>query len=330
MRKYEYKELIRKKECFIESNTVMEANNVLHIAFGVDKNYLPPLGVLMTSLVINNPLLKFHFHIFVDEISEKDRTKLSLFVKKYPNISIDVYYFDLFKLESINRNTCIRYPSMCYRIIMPYIIDSTIKKLLYMDADMLCVGSLDELLADASDACILSAVRDEGDVSNKLKDDKEAIGLSDDDDYFNSGILYIDVDKYIANDTADKCYQLLKKINTVMPDQDALNVAVKDRWGKLPMEMNHFYKNDVDLITDNIKIVHYTGVGKPWTPWDVKSVSSKVYDSYRDLSLWNDFTYEPRNTREMRLLARTLWKKGKVKDSLYYYIQYIKGKIIAE
>lgn len=330
MSEYEYKELIRKKEHLIEDKAVVETDNVLHVAFGVDKNYLPPLGILMTSLVINNPLLNFNFHIFVDEIIDKDREKLSLFIKKYPNVCIDIYYFDSIKLESINRNTCIRCPSMCYRIIMPYIIDSTIKKLLYMDADMLCVGPLDKLDEAGSEICILSAVRDEGDVSNKLKEDKKLIGLSEKDDYFNSGILYIDVDKYVANDTADKCYRLLKNINTAMPDQDALNVAMKDKWCKLSKGMNHFYKKDVDWIADNIKIVHYTGVGKPWTPWDVKSVSSKTYDSYRDASLWNDFSYEPRNTREMRLLAKTLWKKRKIRESFHCYIKYIKGKIIAD
>ena len=57
------------KETFGEENKKV---NPIHIAFGVDANFIRPMGVCMTSLVDNNKNHGLIFHIFANSIQPID------------------------------------------------------------------------------------------------------------------------------------------------------------------------------------------------------------------------------------------------------------------
>ena len=63
-------------------------------AFGVDANFIPPMGIMLTSLVENNPDYKFRIHIFLNSIFNEDFDKLKKFVAAARNIQLDIYRVD--------------------------------------------------------------------------------------------------------------------------------------------------------------------------------------------------------------------------------------------
>lgn len=50
---------------------IYEQNNSFHIVFGIDDDFVRPLGVLMTSIIENNKNEKIEFHIISKYISER-------------------------------------------------------------------------------------------------------------------------------------------------------------------------------------------------------------------------------------------------------------------
>ena len=65
-----------------------------HFAFGVDQNFVPPMGIMLTSLVEHNPKLNFCIHAFINSIFDEDMNKLRAFVASVPNIQLDIYRVD--------------------------------------------------------------------------------------------------------------------------------------------------------------------------------------------------------------------------------------------
>ncbi|MDD4351094.1 MAG: glycosyltransferase, partial [Clostridia bacterium] len=83
--------------------------------------------------------------------------------------------------------------------------------------------------------------------------------------YFNSGVLVMNLDKFRENKIEDDFYNWVNSYNfgTVAPDQDYLNCICKDSvvyldkgWNKMPMGEK--------LDDDKLYLIHYNMFMKPW------------------------------------------------------------------
>lgn len=50
--------------------------DMLHIAFAVDENYMRPAGVMISSIIKNNPDGYFYFHVFTTSVKKEDIYRL--------------------------------------------------------------------------------------------------------------------------------------------------------------------------------------------------------------------------------------------------------------
>ena len=97
-------------------------------------------------------------------------------------------------------------------------------KLLYLDSDTIVVDSLGELKQKEGDVL---AVLDNMQRAQKL-------GISN---YFNSGVLYIDVKSWLNKEYGDALKDFIRQNPNVKwqyPDQDVLNIALQGKIDKLP------------------------------------------------------------------------------------------------
>ena len=65
----------------------------LHIVFGIDDDFVRPLGVLMTSIIENNKNENIVFHIISKYVSKDNKSKIKQFAIKN-NVSISIYIID--------------------------------------------------------------------------------------------------------------------------------------------------------------------------------------------------------------------------------------------
>ncbi|MBQ9479769.1 MAG: glycosyltransferase family 8 protein [Selenomonadaceae bacterium] len=295
-----------------------------HFAFGVDKNFVPPMGIMLTSLVANNPGLNFHIHAFLNSIFDEDLEKLRAFVAGTPNIRLDMYRVDpnAFAHFHVDRGYTI---AVYNRILIAQILYPTIERLVYIDADTLCVGDVSELSALDFDGNVLMAVLDSGDW---LIEHKPNIGLTADECYYNSGFMYIDLRRWNELDLSSKMMTMLHERDLPMQDQDAINLLARHLTKPLPRRFNQFLllkEEPTELPPDTI-FIHFAGRVKPWQPW-CDHPQRAIYDEYRARSLWREYEYRPRDYQENRLMGMAMRRQGRWAAAMKYYFRYVKQKI---
>ncbi len=298
--------------------------DVFNIAFGVDAYFVPQMGIMLTSILLNNPDCKLHVHVFLNSISPEDFGKLKTLTNQYRNIQIDMYYIDVsvFKNFHVGKS----YTVATYnRIIVAQVLYPSISKLLYIDADTLCVGKISELKKLTFNGKMILAVLDSGDW---LSAHKKEINIPDTQDYFNAGVLYIDLQKWNEFEMSEKMIKLLNERKLSFQDQDAINLLAGEQIQAIPVKFNQFFlmNEENDAIPSDTLFLHFAGSLKPWQPW-CENPKKAVYYEYLNKSLWKDFVYKPRNYHEKRMMGRAAWRQKQIRSALKWYYLYMKEKL---
>jgi lipopolysaccharide biosynthesis glycosyltransferase len=179
--------------------------------------------------------------------------------------------------------------AMYLRLLLPELVASDVDRLLYLDTDTLCVGEIGSLFTVDLRGVPIGAVpdaytktyADNGGVPGVVADGRDESARP----YFNSGVLFIDVEAWRRRRITARCLDYLRANADRLrfPDQDALNVAVGDDWHPLPTLWNDMRSHKVDrgerAITD-ARILHFTGPVKPWHDAFPDGPRRTLYDSY--------------------------------------------------
>lgn len=205
----------------------------IDVLYTVDKNYFKHMLVSLYSLLESNQDLDVIVHIIYDGLSLEDFRKIDDVINRFERSS--VYCYDYSKIaKEINefnipnwRNS--RIPNA--RIFFSYILPLS-RKLLYLDSDTMVVDSLKGL--DKYDGTICMAK----DFMPKTHMKHLDSSLKN---YYNSGVLWINEGKWFDNNCDEKiATALVQDIDLIYPDQDLINVALKDDIETLPPEYDLF------------------------------------------------------------------------------------------
>ena len=160
---------------------------------------------------------------------------------------------------------------------------------LYLDADTLVLGDLRPLLRTPLGGAPLGAVRDPQNPvigAGIALPAWASLGLPHGRDYFNSGVMLLALPECERQGLFTRARRFLAEHpdKVTLWDQDALNVAVGDRWLRLDRRWNTFgisalaaqpgYRHDdaepysplATLLADepDASILHFAGPAKPW------------------------------------------------------------------
>lgn len=301
--------------------------SVFHIVFGIDNDFIRPLGVLMTSIIENNKNESVAFHIISKYISKENRKIIKQFAIEN-NISIYIYIIDETIFNDLPTTSYIT-KAMYNRFLIPLILKDIADKVLYLDADIVCLNSIKDLKKVNIDDMVVAVIEESNDyvVKKRVKD----LGLTS-KKYFNSGVLYIN--NWISKDINNKIINYAKSAkNMIFPDQDILNVVLEKDC--LYIDKKYNYTFDVrykpnryiyDLPKD-IVFLHYVGKYKPWQKWCMHPVKN-FFEKYSKISLWKDIPLdEPKTYKQMKHMGKSYSIYNKRLKSIYWYLKYAVYKI---
>lgn len=316
------------KEKIIYGNENIKKDD-FHIVFGIDDDFVRPLGVLMTSIVENNKNENIVFHIISKYISNENKNVIEQF-SLMNDIIIYIYIIDENIFKELPTTAYIS-KAMYNRFLIPLILKDITDKVLYLDADIVCLGNIEKIKNLKFEDKIVFVVEE----SNKyvVKRRIEDLKLKK-DKYFNSGVLYINIENWLNNDINKKLVEYSsEKRNLMFPDQDMLNVVLEDKC--IYMDRKYNYTFDVRYkpnryvynLPENIVFLHYVGKFKPWQKWCMHPVKN-FFEKYSSISLWKDVPLdEPKTYKQMKHMGKSYSIYNKKIKAIYWYLKYAVYKI---
>lgn len=240
-------------------------NKEIPVFFAVDNGYIPFLGVALKSLIDNtSEKNKYAIKVLYTSVTEENKKR----IKKYEKENISIEFVDLNKqLEEIKGKLYTRNyfsNTTYYRLFIPELYPEY-DKAVYIDSDTICLADIADLYnVDMGDNLIAAVPDGAVQAVDVFKDYVErVVGVSDYNNYFNVGVIVMNLEELRKYKFQEKFIYLLEKIRfEVAQDQDYLNRLCKGRvkiigyeWNRMPI----MGKRDGE-----IKLIHYNLGSKPW------------------------------------------------------------------
>lgn len=273
-----------------------------------DNNYIMLLATLLKSIEMNNKSQReIDFYIVNDNITKKNQIK---FEESFNNNLININWLPIANI--IPNNTIVltdesTYPLNIYiRLFIPYFIPKEVKRIIYLDVDMVVLGDIKELW-ELDLACnIIGAVQDTfGTAFYGIKNHKD-LGILEDSKYFNSGMLLIDTLEWRKNGITEEIIICLKnnKEFAQYPDQYGLNVVFANKWFEIDAKWNTYtYKYEETPL-----LIHYIGYKPIYKDYSGRKEYLELFFYYLNLTQWKGMTPVSKYFRYM-LKFRTRIKK---------------------
>ena len=245
----------------------------IHIACAADNAYVQHATVMLCSLFENNKSNQVHIHFFSANFSKANIEIIESLVQSYQQ-KFDFYCLDESIFKDCYVSNHVSYATY-YRILIPNLVQSITPKILYLDTDVIICKDLLPLWQTELGNSLIAAANEPSLANNaRLEIPKEY-------EYFNAGILLINVIEWVSNETTATLFKYIKKHQNALTfwDQDALNANLYNQRKKLSPVWNQqsaFFEltqNELSKIYSKIElveaiknpaIVHFTGSSKPW------------------------------------------------------------------
>lgn len=284
----------------------------MEIAFCLDNNYVPHCATAIASVIANNRDERITFHVLSDGITKENKTKLCNWIDGYKDKTIvfheiDKKRFDVFPVGDAYINI-----STYFRLAMPELIPE-LDKVLYFDCDIIVNGSLSELwdtdISDYAFAGVRDRINDYVRVYNRL-DFPLQYG------YANAGVILINLKRWRNDNVFEKAAEIARQIPQKLKnhDQDILNKLYHGNILFVDFKYNlleHFllredrlfiskdYYPAIECAIAEPVVIHYCMPQKPWHS-DCTNPFQQLYNKYRALTPWPEFTPTPRYKRTLQ------------------------------
>lgn len=279
----------------------------MNVSYIATDSYTSLLGISLFSLLENNKeMQELNIYILSPDLSEKSHAMLSdLAVTYHRTVTVcDIrdftHRFD-FSFDTTGFSNVV-----LARLFMTHYLPDTVDSVLYLDCDVIVNQSLRDLeqidlagyaFAAVPELCMPTA-------------QKAQIGLSAEDQYYNAGILYINLSFWREHRLEQSFLDYYASMNghLLYSDQDILNhcckgqiLSLSHRYNLAPV-LRYFPRyfirtyqpayycrsaKEYREILQNPVMIHYLGDERPWFKGNFNPYR-KLYDHYKKLSPWKD------------------------------------------
>lgn len=249
----------------------------MDLLVSTDENYLPQLRVLLASLCQNDPGVKCRVYLLHRAMAPGQLERLGEDVKKLGwelcPVTVDG---ELFAKAPVTK----QYPQeMYYRLLAGQLLPQEVRRVLYLDPDILVINPLAPLWKKDLQGCLFAAASHTG--KTELANSVNRVRLGTKGDYYNTGVLLMDLDRCRREVDPQQVFAFAEKHRQelVLPDQDVFNALYGDR--VLPLDdviwnydarnyssylMRSLGEADLSWVMEHTAVLHFCGKEKPWNP----------------------------------------------------------------
>ena len=295
----------------------------INITFAADDNYAQHVAVSMAAILLHmQEPERAHFFLLADGVSEEKQEKLRMTVKNLGG-SLQIVpilsdkYADLYVSGQLSRTAYARLD------LAELLVG--IEKVIYLDCDLMVHVDIAELWDTDLEGFPMGAVPDLGIMSSKRRwsEKKSLMALNDDMNYFNSGVLLIDLKAWREHGYGLQAAGLARAHSYPHHDQDALNKVFLRKWKALPLRWNVIppvfnmfikvllkgrFRREAARAVRNPAIIHYAGGYKPWEYERHDDFNGAYYDALQATAFGDAKMPQMDPRRRNRSLTRQLWR----------------------
>jgi lipopolysaccharide biosynthesis glycosyltransferase len=285
------------------------AGSDVHLLLCTNALYLQHVAVCLASLLLNNPDLYFDIVIVGRATERLDEGKLSRSLARFPNKSLSFREFTPPSDRLLPLNPRAHYTLDNWtRLWVEEFFDDDIERVLYLDADIVVVGSLAPLWHVDLEGALLGAVDIPGSDRGVTH-----LGLRAEDGYFNSGVLLVDLQQWRETRALATVLGHVEANPELMMrdvDQEALNACFHGRRKRLDYKWNSllsFFREppsiplapaEIAAVRREACVIHFNGNSKPWS-YLCEHPRKAEYEKYLRMTEWRDFVPEDRTVANM-------------------------------
>ncbi len=254
-----------------------------HIAFCCDDNYLIPACIMLDSLMKKNEDIRFIAHTFTDDLSEKSIEQLKKTLKDGGS-KLVLHVLPEHAKELIQNAPTLKHISIAtyYRLFLPYVIEESVRKVLYLDCDILVRRSVKGLFRKTDPNTVIVGASDINE-----EDHADRVGV---DVYVNTGVLTMDMigirNMYTMESMTEEISRIMSQpIKIILGDQDIINLLFAGHIEKVSNIYNFqrlihkaYCLKNLSLVKNTV-IAHFITGDKPWNN-DYLVVYALEYYSY--------------------------------------------------
>ena len=291
------------------------------VVLSANNRFAPYLDIMIRSMIANaSNSRNYDIIILYNDISEKNQHLITSASRGKENISIRFArvceYFDAGKLFVDQHLSVETY----YRLIIPEIMPHY-HKILYLDCDMVADQDVGKLYDLDLKGAVIGAAKDI-DVAGQLNLNQnnwktyatKTLGLYNPFDYFQAGVLILDLDGLRKTASSEEMIKLALSQSFRCHDQDVLNIICKNKVTYIPQQWNTLMdwqepgRSRMQILKMAPRqlfeeyatarkapyLIHYAGYQKPWDVVDCDF--AEYFWEYAKLS-----PYYPMSLRMIRI-----------------------------
>ena len=285
--------------------------NDINVIYQFNEKYAPYAGVSITSVLANNIDATVNVYVLGEGLSDGSMDLLCQTVSEYGgNICFPDTSALLARFRSLGMIPYRGAYSVYLRLFFTELDELSSlagQRAIYLDSDTIVDNSLLPLaeydLAGKSIGMVLESIRD---------DYKVMIGLSPTSDYYNSGVILFDVDRWRDNKYCEKLIDHITNVrSSYIGDQDFLNIVCEGDVCTLPLKYNF------QPLHGRYSIKQYFGAYGNDGYYSAKEIEeahgdTAIFHCYRWLGEfpWNRGNLHPFKEHFDKYLKKSLWKSG--------------------
>ena len=253
----------------------------MNILLSANENFIKYAEDLLFSIKKNNKDERLNIYFLYLEISTLKIQELKKYVEEKIDSKINFLKLDpnmFLNLPTTNKERTAYFgPEAYLRLFAQYILPNNIDRVLYLDIDILCNGSLKELYyIDFNENCFI-ACEDMG----ATLEDKKRVCLKSNDTYINSGVLLMNLNLLRKLYSIEELKNYIYKNKNILayPDQDILNKLYKGKFFVVSNKYNYApFKGQSKM--KNVVLYHFVGRVKPWNTKEIYKIKTKFFLIY--------------------------------------------------
>ena len=210
-----------------------------------------------------------------------------------------------------------------YRLFIERLLPNNLDRVLYLDADIICnsdpIKEIKENFNNLSNSKKTVASVFENFSPKEIKELEARLNING-NNYFNAGVMFIDLEKWRKKSIESLSVEIIKEKNKELKfwDQDVLNIIFNEDVTEISNSLNYIINIEKETtIPKGTKFIHYAGSFKPWTVRGAIEKNSVHYmNQFRKLGLGKFHLTHSWKMSSVSYLIQSIFSL-KIKNTIY-------------